>query len=332
MTGAGGFIGHHLMKYLKSQGYWVRGADIKPPQFEASPADEFLIEDLRQFEACARAVRGVHEVYQLAADMGGIAYITSNFSSLSRNNVLINANMLEASRLVGVGRYLYTSSACVYPAHLQDDAAVTPLKESDAIPADPEKGYGWEKLFSEQLAQYYREDHGLETRIVRFHNVYGPLGVYEGGREKSPAAICRKVAEAEDGGRIEIWGDGRQTRSYCYVGDAVEGLVRLMKSDYAGPVNIGTEEMVTIDGLADVVCEIAGKRLTKVHDTAGVQGVRGRNSDNALLRKVLGWEPRTTLRGGLSRTYPWIWQELDAQGRARPPAMTLVTSRRRRKR
>lgn len=319
VTGAGGFIGHHLVKYLKSKGHWVRGVDIKEPEFEPTAADEFWIADLRFFENCIRAVRDMEDVYHLAADMGGIGYITANHANLTRNNILIDSHMLEASRLEGIERYLYTSSACVYPSFLQKDADVTPLKEEDAIPADPEKGYGWEKLFSEQLATYYHEEFGLDIRIVRFHNIYGPLGTYEGGREKAPAAIMRKVAEAEDGGEIEVWGDGKQTRSFCYIDDCVEGLVRIMNSGYTKPLNLGTDELVTIDQLVDIVCQIARKRLTKRYDLSKPQGVRGRNSDNTLLRKVLKWEPKINLREGIRRTYPWIWNELAKQGRAKPP-------------
>ncbi len=324
VTGAGGFIGHHLVKHLKSQGYWVRGADLKRPEFEPTPADSFLVMDLRDPKNCARAVRGVQDVYSLAADMGGIGYITASHADITRNNVLINAHMLEAARRESVDRYLYTSSACVYPSFLQDDGDVQPLREADAIPADPEKGYGWEKLFSEQLATYYREDHGLDTRIVRFHNIYGPLGTYEGGREKAPAALCRKVAEAEDGDTIEIWGDGLQTRTFCYVDDCVQGLTRIMASGYEKPLNLGTAELVTVNELVDLVCDIAGKRLRKAHNKARPQGVRGRSSDNALLKKVLGWEPATTLREGLGVTYPWIWHRLEAQGRAKPPVPAAV--------
>lgn len=320
VTGAGGFIGHHLVKHLQSKGYWVRGVDLKMPEYEPSPADEFLQADLRFFEHCARAVQGVQDIYHLAADMGGIGYITSNHAALTRNNVLINSHMLEAARLGGIQRYLYTSSACVYPSFLQHETDVTPLSEEQAIPADPEKGYGWEKLFTEQLAAYYHEDHGLDVRIVRFHNIYGPLGTYEGGKEKAPAAICRKVAEAEDGSSIEVWGDGEQTRSFCYVDDCVEGLFRIMDSGYVNPLNLGTDELVTINQLVDIVCEVAGKGVTKKHDLSKPQGVRGRNSDNSLLRKVLGWEPKTTLREGIQHTYPWIWSDLLRQGRATPPS------------
>lgn len=320
VTGAGGFIGHHLVKHLKANGFWVRGVDIKEPEYEPTAADEFQVGDLRHFEACARAVQGMQDVYQLAADMGGIGYITANHASLSRNNILINSHMLEASRVGGAERYLYTSSACVYPSFKQLDTDAAPLKESDAIPADPEKGYGWEKLFAEELTKYYGEEHDLDVRIVRFHNIYGPLGTYEGGREKAPAAISRKVAEAHQGGTIEVWGDGEQTRSFCYVDDCVEGLYRIMESGFTEPLNLGRDELVTINQLVDLAGEAAGKKLKKRHDLTKPQGVRGRNSDNGLCRKVLGWEPGIDLKDGLARTYPWIWAELDARGRAKPPA------------
>ena len=310
VTGAGGFVAHHLVKRLKADGHWVRGVDVKYPDFEASPADEFLIADLRQFESCLAATGGVDDVYQLAADMGGIGYISANHASLTRNNTLINTHMLEAARVSKAHRYLYASSACVYPAFLQQVEDVTPLKESEAVPADPEKGYGWEKLFAEQLATYYHEECGLDVRIVRFHNIYGPLGTFEGGREKAPAAICRKVAMAEDGGAIEVWGDGEQTRSFCYVDDCIEGLLRVMESGYTKPVNLGTDELVTINELVDAVCAASGKRLSRRHDLTKPQGVRGRNSDNALLREVTGWQPETTVREGIKRTYEWIAGEI----------------------
>jgi nucleoside-diphosphate-sugar epimerase len=248
--------------------------------------------------------------------MGGIGFITANHAALARNNILINAQMLEASRVQNVGRFLFSSSACVYAQSKQTDAAVTPLKESDAFPADPEPGYGWEKLYAEQLCRYYRQDYQFETRIVRFHNVYGPLGTYDGGREKAPAAICRKVAQAPDGGIIDIWGDGRQTRSFMYVEDCVEGLVRLMASDCREPLNLGTDRLISIDELVDLVCSIAGKDLVKRHDPSQPQGVRGRNSDNSLLRKTLGWEPSISLDRGLAITYGWIAQEL-GQGKTK---------------
>ncbi len=238
--------------------------------------------------------------------MGGIGYITAHFADISRNNILINAHMLEASRQNGVQRFLFSSSACVYNQSKQHDAAVTPLREEDAYPADPEPGYGWEKLFAEELCRYYYKDYGFETRIVRFHNVYGPLGTYEGGKEKAPAAICRKVALAEGNGEIEVWGDGEQTRSFMYVDDCVEGLIRFMASGYHAPLNLGTDELVTINELVNMVERIAAKRITKVHNLTGAQGVRGRNSDNTRLREVLGWEPSIRLEQGLAVTYEWI--------------------------
>lgn len=319
VTGAGGFIGHHLVKELKSLGFWVRGVDIKHPEYEPTQADEFIIADLREFEGCAGAVQGVDDVYNLAADMGGIGYITANHAILTRNNSLINNHMLEAARVEGVGRYLYTSSACVYPSFLQDDADVTPLREDQAVPADPEKGYGWEKLFAEQLTIYYHEECGLDTRIVRFHNIYGPLGTYEGGKEKAPAAICRKVAEASDESVIEVWGDGEQTRSFCYIDDCVEGLIRIMDSGFTQPINLGTDEIVTVNQLVALVVAASGKELAKKHDLTKPQGVRGRNSDNTLLRDVLSWEPEVSLGDGMRTTYDWIWGELAKQGRANPP-------------
>ena len=306
VTGAGGFIGHHLVRVLKADGYWVRGVDIKKPEFEPSPADEFEVLDLRRWEECVRATRGVDEVYNLAADMGGIGYITTYLADIARNNTLINTHMLEASRKSGVKKFLFSSSACVYAQSKQKSADVIPLNEEDAYPADPEPGYGWEKLFAEQMCRYYCKDYNFDTHIVRFHNVYGPLGTYEGGKEKAPAAISRKVALAQDGGEIEIWGDGQQTRSFMYVDDCIEGLRRLMASDYREPLNLGTDELIAVDGLVDLISSIAGKSLKKVHDVSKPQGVRGRNSDNNRLRQVLGWEPSIPLSKGLVSTYRWI--------------------------
>lgn len=318
VTGAGGFIGHHLVKTLKEEGHWVRGVDIKHPGFETSPADEFDLRDLRDWDETLEATRHITHVYNLAADMGGIGYISANFADIARNNVLTNTHLLEAARTNGVQRFLFASSACVYPRYRQRQSDVTPLREQDTLPADPEPGYGWEKLFSEQLCSYYFQDYGFATRIVRFHNVYGPLGTYDGGREKAPAAICRKVALAEDGGSIEVWGDGAQTRSFLYISDCVEGLLRLMASDYPEPLNLGTEEMVSVDQLVDLVSDIAGKKLLKRHEISQPQGVRGRNSDNSQIRAVLGWEPATSLRKGLTITYRWIEEELCKAGRLRP--------------
>ncbi len=316
VTGAGGFIGHHLVRRLKSEGYWVRGVDLKAPEYEATVADEFELLDLRKYDNALLAARGgIDQVYNLAADMGGIGYITASHADISRNNILINAHMLEASRLNEVSRFLFSSSACVYAQYKQRLSDVTPLREEDAYPADPEAGYGWEKLFTEELCRYYWQDYRFETRIVRFHNVYGPLGTYEGGKEKAPAAISRKVALAWDGGDIDIWGDGEQTRSFMYVDDCVEGLLRLMASDYREPLNMGTDRLISINELVDVIREIAGKRLTRHHDLSKPQGVRGRNSDNSRLRQTLRWEPSVSLEQGLTLTYRWIENELRHAGR-----------------
>jgi len=315
VTGAGGFIGHHLVKYLVAHGYRVRGVDIKYPEFEPTVAHEFELLDLRRFDNCLIAMRGVDEVYHLAANMGGIGFIETYKGEIVRDNTMININTIEAARIHGVKRFLFTSSACVYPGYRQNTTDVTPLKEEDAYPADAEDGYGWEKLYMERTCRHYREDFGLETRVVRFHNIYGPLGAYDGGREKSPAAICRKVALANDGDEIEVWGDGQQTRSYCYIDDCVEGLYRLMRSDYPHPLNLGTDRLVSINELVDIVARIAGKRIRKRYDLTKPQGVRGRNSDNTRLRRVLGWEPQTPLEEGLRITYEWIRSELIRTGR-----------------
>jgi len=316
VTGAGGFIGHHLVKRLKAEGHWVRGADIKMAEYESSAADEFELLDLRKYDNCLLATRGgIERIYNLAADMGGIGYITAMHADIARNNILINAHMLEAARQNGVERFLFSSSACVYAQDKQKNPDVTALREEDAYPADPEPGYGWEKLFAEELCRYFFQDYGFETRIVRFHNVYGPLGTYEGGKEKAPAAICRKVALAGDGGEIEVWGDGEQTRSFMYVDDCVEGLIRLMASNYREALNLGTDELVTINGLVRMVSQIAGKSLQLKHDLTKPQGVRGRNSDNTRLNRVLGWEPSTKLQTGLEVTYKWIANELRSTDR-----------------
>jgi nucleoside-diphosphate-sugar epimerase len=309
VTGAGGFIGDHLVTYLKGLGHWVRGADQKIPEYGDSAADEFEVLDLRRWDDCLRATRGVDHVYALAADMGGMGFISANHATIMHNNVLISTHTIEAARVNGASRLLYASSACVYPEYRQLETDVAPLREDDAYPAAPQDAYGWEKLMSERTCGYYTEEFGLETRVVRFHNVFGPRGAYEGGREKAPAALCRKVALAPDGGTIEIWGDGRQTRSFCYIDDCVQGIVRLMQSDYSQPLNLGSERLVTIDDLAGLIGDVAGKRLELVH-VDGPQGVRGRNSDNTRLREVLGWEPQTTLEDGLADTYRWIEKQL----------------------
>jgi nucleoside-diphosphate-sugar epimerase len=309
VTGAGGFIGHHLVKYLKDQGHWVRGVDLKHPEYSDDHSDEFLVRDLRRIDDCLEASQGIDHVYALAADMGGMGFISSNHGTIIRNNALIDLHTFEAARESGVARLLYSSSACIYPEHLQVDANIRGLREDDAYPAQPQDAYGWEKLFAELVCKYFTGEFGIETRIVRFHNIYGPCGTYEGGREKAPAALCRKVALARDGDSIEVWGDGEQTRSFCYVDDCVEGIYRLMHSDYREPLNLGTERMVTINELAAIISEVAGKTLTVEH-SEGPQGVRGRNSDNSRLREVLGWEPRIDLEEGLAETYRWIEKQL----------------------
>jgi nucleoside-diphosphate-sugar epimerase len=321
VTGAGGFIGHHLVSYLVGKGFWVRGADIKSPEYSDTLAHEFLVGDLRDPVNCAAAAQDIDDVYHLAADMGGIGYITGNHAVIARNNTLMNIGMLDAAHQAGVRRFLYSSSACVYPHHLQTSPEVVPLREDDAWPAAPEEGYGLEKLFAEKMCEYYGQDYGIETRVVRFHNVYGPLGTYDGGREKAPAAICRKIAALADGGDLEIWGDGQQTRSFMYVDDCVEGIHRIMESGYSGPLNLGTDELVTIDELVDIVSEVAGKSVRKRHDTSKPQGVRGRNSDNSRLREILGWEPSRSVREGIVPTYAWISSRVNALaevGRSEP--------------
>jgi GDP-D-mannose 3', 5'-epimerase len=307
VTGAGGFIGHHLVTALKRRGFWVRGVDLKYPEYSATDADEFLIRDLRRWDACLEATEGVDDVYALAADMGGMGFISSHHAQILHNNILISTHTLEAARHNGVSRYLYTSSACIYPEYRQTSADVTPLREEDAYPAQPQDAYGWEKLVTERLCHHYGEDYGLDVRVVRFHNIFGPLGTWEGGREKAPAAMCRKVAAAKLTGNheIEIWGDGEQTRSFCYIDDCVEGLQRLMDSNWREPINLGQDRLISINALADMVAEIAGIKITKRH-IPGPQGVRGRNSDNTRLREVLGWEPQISLEEGMARTYAWI--------------------------
>ena len=324
VTGAGGFIGHHLVKYLVERGYYVRGVDVKRPEYEATSAHDFQILDMRRWDNCLQATAGMDEVYGLAAEMGGIGYIESNKAVIVRDSTMINMNSIEAARVNGAERFLFTSSACVYPGYKQREANVTPLKEDDAYPADAEDGYGWEKLYFERTCRHYREDFGLETRVVRFHNIFGPLGTYDGGREKSPAAICRKLALAEDGGTIEVWGDGLQTRSYCYIDDCVEGIYRLMRSDYPHPLNLGQDRLISINELVDLVSKIAAKTVQRRHNLTAPQGVRGRNSDNSRLREVLGWEPKVSLEDGLTKTYRFIYNELEKAGRVRTLAGIAV--------
>jgi len=313
VTGAGGFIGHHLVKDLIQRGFWVRGVDLESPEYEPSAANEFQIGDLRRWEDAVVACEGVEAVYALAADMGGMGFISAHHAQILHNNSLINLHTLEAARQAGVTHYLYTSSACVYPEYRQNETNIAPLREEDAYPAQPQDAYGWEKLLTERLCAHYRDDYGLQTRIVRFHNIFGPLGTWTGGREKAPAALCRKVATAKLTGNpdIEIWGDGEQTRSFCYIGDCLEGLGRLMESDYSQPLNLGQDRMVTINELADIIAGVAGVQIRKVH-VPGPQGVRGRNSDNTRLRQVLSWEPAISLEEGLAQTYAWIEKQVAA--------------------
>jgi nucleoside-diphosphate-sugar epimerase len=321
VTGAGGFIGHHLVTFLKKKGYWVRGVDIKVPEFSKVDADEFELLDLRRWDNCLQATRGIDEVYGLAADMGGMGFISAHHSEILHNNSLINTHTLEAARVNGVRRYFYTSSACVYPEFKQTVANVTPLKEEDAYPAQPQDAYGWEKLVMERLCTHYREDYGIQTRIVRFHNIFGEEGTWDGGREKAPAAMCRKIAIAKLTGnhKIEMWGDGEQTRSFCHISDCLEGIYRLMRSDYVFPLNLGSDRMVTINQLADFVAEIAGIKIIIKH-IPGPMGVRGRNSDNTRLREVLKWEPQLALEDGLRRTYDWIEKQVAQKLKTTIPA------------
>jgi GDP-D-mannose 3', 5'-epimerase len=307
VTGAGGFIGHHLVSRLKKQGAWVRGVDLKYPEFGQTEADEFLIRDLRRWDGCLDATAGADDVYALAADMGGMGFISCHHAEILHNNILISTHTIEAARQNGVQRYLYTSSACIYPEYKQTSTDVEPLKEEDAFPAAPQDAYGWEKLITERLCHHYGEDYGMDVRVVRFHNIFGPLGTWDGGREKAPAAMCRKVATAKLTGQneIEIWGDGEQTRSFCYIDDCVEGLQRLMDSNYREPLNLGQDRLISINGLADLVADAAGVEIGKKH-IPGPQGVRGRNSNNDRLREVLGWEPQVSLEEGIARTYQWI--------------------------
>ena len=307
VCGAGGFIGSHLVKRLKAEGAWVRGVDLKRPEFSSSVADEFLVGDLRDVAVAQNAVANVDTVYQLAADMGGAGYIFTgeHDAAVMHNSATINLNILEQGCRTGVTKFFYSSSACTYPEHNQRDPERPNCAEDSAYPAAPDSEYGWEKLFSERLYLAYMRNYGVQVRIARFHNIFGPEGTWRGGKEKAPAAICRKIAEAENGGELLIWGDGQQTRSFLYIEECVEGVMRLMAGDYPRPLNIGSEEMVSINELAAMVMDIAGKKLTIRH-IPGPQGVRGRNSDNRLIEAKLGWKPKHPLRYGLERTYSWI--------------------------
>jgi GDP-D-mannose 3', 5'-epimerase len=313
VMGAGGFIGGHLVKRLKAEGLWVRGADLKSPEYAETAADEFLIGDLRDPRFVSEVVEGVEDIYQLAADMGGAGYIFTgeHDACVMHNSALINLNTLQLGVEAGVKRFFYSSSACIYPEHNQMDPQNPICSEDSAYPAAPDSEYGWEKLFSERLYMSYMRNYNVPVRVARFHNIFGPEGTWDGGREKAPAAVCRKVAQAEDGGEIEIWGDGTQTRSFLFVDECVEGVRRLMESDFTGPVNIGSEEMVSINELAHLVTDVAGKRLGLRH-IKGPLGVRGRNSDNRLIHEKLGWRPSTSLRDGLEKTYAWVSAQVEA--------------------
>lgn len=319
VTGAGGFIGGHLVRSLVADGHRVRAVDLAPPEqwHQLSHDAESMVLDLRRAEACDEALADADTVYNLAADMGGMGFIEAN-KALCMLSVLINTHLLESARRLGVQRYFFSSSACVYAQAKQVTPDILPLTEADAYPADAEDGYGWEKLFSERMCRHFNEDFGVTTRVARYHNVYGPHGTWTGGREKAPAAICRKVAEAQLSGRheIEIWGDGEQTRSFTYIDDCIDGTLRIMASEIEEPINLGSSEMVTINGLVEIVEEIAGIKLTRHYDLDAPKGVRGRNSDNSMILKRLGWEPSTSLRSGLEQTYRWIYDQVSA--------MTLV--------
>jgi nucleoside-diphosphate-sugar epimerase len=315
VCGAGGFIGAHLVKRLKNEDYWVRGVDLKFPEYSGTAADDFVVADLRDPANCRAVVdRRFSEVYQLAADMGGAGYIFTgeNDADIMHNSATINLNVLEACKNRSIKRIFYSSSACIYPAHNQRDPKAPLTREDSAFPADPDSEYGWEKLFSERLYLSYARNYGMECRIARYHNIFGPEGTWTGGREKAPAAVCRKIAEVPNNGSIEIWGDGLQSRSFLYIDECLEGTTRLTRSSFAGPVNIGSEEMVTINDLARMTMRIAGKSL-EVRHIPGPTGVRGRNSDNALIRKELGWAPSQPLQTGMASTYAWIEQQVHRQ-------------------
>jgi nucleoside-diphosphate-sugar epimerase len=312
VCGAGGFIGSHMVRRLKDDGFWVRGVDLKYPQFWSTKADDFVIGDLRDSYFCRQIVdRSFDEVYQFAADMGGAGFVFTgeNDADILHNSGMINLNILDACYKRNLKRIFYSSSACIYPEYNQQDPDNPNCAENSAYPAEPDSEYGWEKLFSERLYLAYQRNKGIKVRIARYHNIFGPYGSWNDGREKAPAAICRKVAMAENGGEIEIWGDGKQTRSFLYVDECIEGTLRLFHSDWSGPVNIGSDQMVTINQLADMAMEIGGKSLTKNH-IAGPLGVRGRNSDNRLIKEKLGWRPNKPLREGLEKTYRWIKEQI----------------------
>jgi GDP-D-mannose 3', 5'-epimerase len=319
VCGAGGFIGGHLVKRLKREGFWVRAVDLKRHEFSPSPADEFIVGDLRDPGVVRDVVCGIDVVYQLAADMGGAGYIFTgeHDAAVMHNSATINLNMLEFGTRAGIRKYFYSSSACIYPAYNQTDPDNPNCAEDSAYPAAPDSEYGWEKLFSERLYGAYSRNHGIEVHVARFHNIFGPEGTWRGGREKAPAAICRKVADTPDGGEMEIWGDGMQTRSFLYIDECVEGIRRLMESDCPGPLNIGSDEMVTINQLAAIAMRIAGKKL-RIRHIDGPLGVRGRNSDNRLIAQTLGWAPSAPLDRGMEATYAWIAAQVEQMKEVEP--------------
>ncbi len=313
VCGAGGFIGSHMVLRLKQQGFWVRGVDLKYPEFSPSAADDFLVGDLRDPYVCRSAVdQRFDEVFQFAADMGGAGYVFTGEkdADIMHNSALINLNMLDAVLKRNVKRIFYSSSACIYPEYNQMDPDNPDCSEDSAYPAAPDSEYGWEKLFSERMYLSFQRNYGMEVRIARYHNIFGPEGTWDGGKEKAPAALCRKVAEVPDCGEIEMWGDGKQTRSFLYIDECLEGTLKLMRSDWTGPVNIGSDEMVSINQLAEMVMKIAGKKLQIKH-IAGPLGVRGRNSDNNLIEKMLGWRPAQPLEEGLKNTYKWVLEQVN---------------------
>lgn len=311
VTGAGGFIGAHLARELFKHGKFVRVVDVKWDGYIEEPYySEKLTLDLRDFDNCLKASEGIDCVFNLAANMGGIGFITDIGAEVMHDNCLINVNMLQASADNKVKKFLFSSSACIYPTFKQESPEVIPLKEEDDVPADPDNFYGWEKLFSEKMCEAYQKDYGLDVRVLRYHNIYGPEGTYQGGREKSLAALCKKIAEAGDSGELEIWGDGEQTRSYCYVDDAVRGTIMLMESDFNKPINIGSDRLITINDLADMIIKISGKKITKKYNLSAPQGVRGRNADLTLIKKVLNWQPEISLEQGIEKTYKWIEKQL----------------------
>ena len=315
VLGAGGFIGSHLVKRLKKEGFWVRGVDLKYPEFAETHADDFVIGDLREQDVCRSVLdQSFDHVYQLAADMGGAGYIFTgeNDADVMHNSAIINLNIVDLCKKHKVGKVFYSSSACMYPEHNQMDPDNPKCSEDSAYPANPDSEYGWEKLFSERLYLSYARNYGLNVRVARFHNIFGPEGTWDGGKEKAPAALCRKVTQSEEGGVIEVWGDGLQTRSFLYIDECVEAVRRLVDSDFEGPVNIGSEEMISINNLAKLIIDISGKNIT-LKNIDGPTGVRGRNSDNTLYKEKIGWEPTALLKEGISKTYGWIAEQVAAK-------------------